>query len=294
MERLKKVLRKLLFPGTAVVILSVPLAAALLFYTFTVAGEKSPVSYISYVFSAWSLVIVCAAFVPAVRKVHSAAYRHKYIGRYLTDIPFKTQVSLYGSLAANTLYAVMKFVLGIYYADFWLITLAVYYLLLAMMRFLLLTHVSRETVGQNQLSEWRRYRLCGVLLLLMTLALSGIVILVIHQNEGFEYAGYLIYVMAAYAFYNIIMAIVNIVRYRKLGSPVLSAAKAVSMTAALVSMLALETAMLSQFGTNDSPLFRQTMTGATGAGACLIVIGMAFYMVWRSTKQLKILKGSKA
>ena len=69
MERLKKVLRKLLFPGTAVVILSVPLAAALLFYTFTVAGEKSPVSYISYVFSAWSLVIVCAAFVPAVRKV---------------------------------------------------------------------------------------------------------------------------------------------------------------------------------------------------------------------------------
>lgn len=292
MERQKKILRKLLFPGTAVAVLSVPLAAALLFYTFAVAGEKSPVSYISYLFSAWSLVIICAALVPAVRKVYSAAYRHKYTGRYLTDISFRARVSLCNSLVGNTLYAVMKFALGIYYADLWLITLAVYYLLLAVMRFSLLAHVNRETVGQNKLSEWRRYRLCGMLLLLMMLALSGIVILVLHQDRGFEYAGYLIYVMAAYAFYNIIMATVNIVKYRKLGSPLLSAAKAVSLTAALVSMLALETAMLSQFGTNDSPDFRNIMTGATGAGVCLVVIGMALYMVRRSMKELKILKGN--
>ena len=294
MERLKKALRKLLFPGMAVVILSVPLAAALLFYTFAVAGEKSPVSYVAYVFSAWSLVIVCAALVPAVRKVRGAAYRHQYIGRYLTDIPFKTQISLYGSLAMNTLYAGMKFVLGVYYASVWLITLAVYYLLLAVIRFLLLLHVSRKTVGQNQLSEWRRYRLCGVLLLGMTLALSGMVVLVLHRNEGFTYAGYLIYAMAAYAFYNVTMAIVNIVKYRKLGSPVLSAAKAVSLTAALVSMLALETAMLAQFGADDSPAFRNTMTGATGAAVCLAVTAMAVYMIRRSTKQLKILKGGNA
>ena len=179
MERLKRLLHKLLFPGTAVVILSVPLAAALLFYTFAIAGEKSPDSYCSYVLSAWSLAIVCAAVVPAVRKVHSAAYRHKYIRRYLTDIPFKTQVSLYGSLAVNTLYAVMKLIMGVHYADAWLITLAAYYLLLAVMRFLLLVQVSRKTADRNQVSQWRRYRLCGGFLLLMTLALSAIVILVL-------------------------------------------------------------------------------------------------------------------
>ena len=48
----------------------------------------------------------------------------------------------------------MKLILGVYYTDLWLITLAVYYLLLAVMRFLLLIYVKRETVGQNQLSEW--------------------------------------------------------------------------------------------------------------------------------------------
>lgn len=39
MEKLKKLLDRLLFPGTAVVVLSVPVAAALLAYTFLVAGE---------------------------------------------------------------------------------------------------------------------------------------------------------------------------------------------------------------------------------------------------------------
>ena len=38
MEKLKKLLVRLLFPGTAVVVLSVPVAAALLAYTFLVAG----------------------------------------------------------------------------------------------------------------------------------------------------------------------------------------------------------------------------------------------------------------
>lgn len=38
MEKLKKLLDRLLFPGTAVVVLSVPVAAALLAYTFLVAG----------------------------------------------------------------------------------------------------------------------------------------------------------------------------------------------------------------------------------------------------------------
>ena len=42
MEKLKKLLDRLLFPGAAVVVLSVPVAAALLAYTFLVAGEDIP------------------------------------------------------------------------------------------------------------------------------------------------------------------------------------------------------------------------------------------------------------
>ena len=58
----------------------------------------------------------------------------------------------------------------------------------------------------------------------------------------------MIYVMALYTFYALTMSIVDIVKYRKMGSPVMSTAKIVSLSAALVSLLNLETAMLAQIG----------------------------------------------
>lgn len=78
-------------------------------------------------------------------------------------------------------------------------------------------------------SELKHYRLCGVILLLMNVALSGVVVLVIRKNEGFHYAGYLIYVVAMYAFYNIISAVRDVLKYRKYKSPVMSAAKAIKL-----------------------------------------------------------------
>lgn len=55
MEQFKRIIHGLLFPHLAVVLLSIPAAAALLIYTFAVAGESSPVAYPSYVLSAYSL-----------------------------------------------------------------------------------------------------------------------------------------------------------------------------------------------------------------------------------------------
>lgn len=177
---------------------------------------------------------------------------------------------------------------GIRYKSVWFITLAVYYILLAVMRFSLLHHVRRrEKIGDEPSAQWRRYRLCGMILLFMNWALAGIIILVIHQNSGFVYPGVLIYVMALYAFYATITAVINIIRFRRYGSPVLSAAKAINLTAALVSMLSLETAMLMQFGTADDAGFRRIMMTATGFGVNVIVLGMAVYMIVHATKTLK-------
>lgn len=67
----------------------------------------------------------------------------------------------------------------------------------------------------------------------------------------------------------------------------------VPVAAALVSMLALETAMLAQFGGNDTARSRMVMTGCTGAGVCAIVLGIAVYMIVRSTKKLKQAEGRK-
>lgn len=207
--------------------------------------------------------------------------------RYRTDVPFNIYVSLYRGLALNILYAILKFAFGVYYHSVWFGTLAVYYLLLAVTRFTLVRYAGRSAFGENLLSEWKRCRLCGIILLLLNLALTGVVILVVQENEGFHYAGYLIYAMALYAFYNVITAVRNVVRFRRYRSPVMSAAKVVNLAAALVSILALETAMLAQFGGNDGERFRTVMSGATGGGVCAIILGIAIYMIRRATKEIR-------
>lgn len=294
MERFRQILRKILFPGLAMVLISIPVTAALLIYILAQKHENSPIAYPSYVFSAYALVIVCARIARNAGHVKenlkASIDKIPAAQRYFTEVTFKIHVSLYVSLGINLLYTAMKLFYGVYYRSVWFGTLAVYYILLALMRFLLLHHVNRTGIGEDLVSEWKRYRLCGVILLLMNSALSGVVVLVVRKNEGFEYPGYLIYVMAMYAFYNIITAVMDVVKYRKYKSPVMSAAKVIKLAAALVSMLSLETAMLTQFENGENPAdFRQVMTGITGGCVCVIVLAIAVFMIAQSTKQLKAL-----
>lgn len=79
------------------------------------------------------------------------------------------------------------------------------------------------------------------------------------------------------------MSVINLVRYRKLGSPVLSAAKVLNFIAALMSILSLQTAMIAEFSVEDDS-FRRIMNGITGAGIWATVIVIAVYMLIRSSK----------
>ena len=49
MEQFKKILLKLLFPHSAVIILAVPVAAVLLIYAFAYENANVAISYIAYV-----------------------------------------------------------------------------------------------------------------------------------------------------------------------------------------------------------------------------------------------------
>lgn len=300
MERIKKILKKLFcLPPVPTLLISVPSYG---FVIYALAGENvNPViAYVSYFLSAYALIITITGITGVVRFVRQGIDKHPLVrkaldiplvGRYLREDMFRAETALYQGFFINILYAGIKMFSGILYKSVWFVTLAVYYILLAIMRASLLHYVRKNE--KNKISEWKRYRLCGIILLLMNVALTGIVILVIHQNSGFEYPGVLIYVMAMYTFYATITAARNVVKFRRYGSPVMSAAKVINLTAALVSMLSLETAMLTQFGAADDPVFRQIMTASTGAGISMIVLGMAVFMIVWSTKQMKHIKQEK-
>lgn len=282
MERIRAALRKLcVLPPLQTVLIAVP-AFALVSYVL-INDMDGPLSYLAYVISAYGLIVAVTGVFRMARLVRLGIKSHPLGGRLLADVGFRTEISLYVGFAVNLLYIVLKMASGVYYRSLWFVSLAVYYALLAVMRFSLL-YGRRKA---DRIMELRRYRLCGAVLLLMNLALGGIVAFMVRHDRGYEYPGTLIYAMAAYSFYAVIIAVINVVKFRRHGSPILSAAKAINLVAAMVSILSLETAMLAQFGSDDDMLFRKTMTGATGGGVCVIVLVMALFMIVKASKQLK-------
>lgn len=294
----KRILRAVLSPPPLLILLMAVPSFGALFYVFLRGKEDTVLAYLSYVGTAYVTALVSLRLPAAIRYVRTVWQTHPLIRqvvdsqtgtRYRTDMAYRAQISLYLSLALNLVYAILKMVSGILYRSIWFGALAAYYLLLCTLRFSLLHYVHHRSVRQNLLAEWKRYRLCGVILLVMNQALVVVVALVVYQNSGFEYPGTLIYVMAMYTFYAVISAVRNLIRYRREGSPALSASKVIVLVTALVSVLSLETGMLSQFGDGQEESFRQIMTGLTGGAVCLIVLSMAVTMIVNATGHIRAL-----
>lgn len=290
----KKLGKKLLFPPVWVMLLLTVISAAALIFVFVRNWSETPIAYAVYVVAFYTVCVLSVFFAMVLpkqyRTLKAKIYAHPIGRRYLTDAAFKTHVSLYASLAINLLYVGVNILSFVLYRSAWFVVLAIYYVILAIMRFLLVRYVRSNELGQNRLGELQRAKLCSAILLTLNFVLTGAVMMILFQNKGFEYYGVLIYVMAGYTFYITTHAIVDLVKYRKYRSPVMTTSKIIALSAALVSMLSLETAMFSQFGREMSPENQWLMIALTGAGVSIVVITMSVYMIVQTTKEIKEIK----
>lgn len=287
----KKIGKKLLFPNVWVMVLLTVFSAGALVWIFGKGLSEHPVSYWVYV-TAFYTVSVLGVFLARVlpgnyRVLRQKLYENPLGNRYMTDVEFKNHVSLYCSLGVNLLYVGINVFSAGFYRSAWFVILAGYYTILAVMRFLLVRYIHKNKLGERRFRELQCARLCALILTTINLVLPGAVLMILYQNRGFAYHGILIYVAALYTFYVTATAIRDLVKYRKYNNPILSASKVIKMAAALVSMLSLETAMFSSFGEEMSRQDQNMMIALTGGGVSMVVIGMAAYMIVRTTKEIK-------
>lgn len=287
----KKFGKALLFPHVAIMIILIPIATVFLVYSMVFLGTESPVSIISYVLAFYTLTVWCFKIPYLIRFFKTFKDENKYVRRWQDDTRLRVNVSLYGTLIWNTAYAVFQLGLGFWHHTFWYYSLAGYYVALAIMRFFLVRHTRRHKPGEKRREELIKYRLCGWFFLAMNLTLSAMVFFMIYWNRTFIHHEITTIAMAAYTFTAFTVAIINICKYRKYNSPVYSASKAISLTAACVSMLTLESTMLTTFGDGTMDLTtRRIMLGASGGVISVFIIVMAIYMIVQSSKKLKALK----
>lgn len=293
MERFKKCLKGLAMPQPVLATLLVLTGFGLLIYGFVFDPENETLAYVSYGLSAWALVVLCFGVPRVIHWSRGFKERNTFLRRYLAEPQYRVKLSLYSSLSINLLYVVLQLGNGLYHHSAWFYTLAGYHGILAVMRCFLLKETLKARVGEDLFVEYLHYRLCGVLFLLMNLALGAMVAYIVWQDRGIQHHPIVTIAMAAYTFTATTMAVINVFRYRKYKSPVLASAKIISFASALVSMLSLETAMLTAFGQGEDPAFRKTMTAITGGVVCAIILAMAVYMTVYGTIEINKLKGEK-
>jgi len=290
-------IKRLFFPPYWIIFIGVPLASHVLVIIFTKGLRNEYVAYISYVFSAYMLIAFLLNIYQMKKEIvekiiNSKAYKmftsHSLTQMFLKDIVFRGKVSLYQGMFMNLMFAGFKLITSWLYKSVWFGAVAVYYISLSIIRFILARYIKKAAEqDHNKVNhEYRGYRICGYLMLFLNIAMAGMVFHMVWENQGYEYPEYIIYVFASYSFYAFTISLINIIKYSRLHSPLISASKILSFSGTLMSILALQTAMITQFGGADG--FRRLMNSLVGGGICLTEFGFAIYMIVRGSKKLMV------
>ena len=281
-----KLLRSLLFPATSVLLMLTPFAIVFLVYSMVFCGSESAVAIASYVIALYTLTVWCIKIPSMIRFFKCFSKSNKYLNMWKSDPRLRIKLTLYGTLLWNTAYSLLQLGLGFYHSSFWYFSMAGYYISLAAMRFYLVKYTRKKE--NNMLEELKKYRICGIVFLVMNLAVSLMIFFMVYWNRTFTHHPITAIAMAAYTFTAFTMAIISIVKYRKYHSPVYSAAKSISLASACVSMLTLESTMLTAFGDGSmDAASRRIMLASTGGVVSLFIIVLAVYMIVTSSKKLK-------
>jgi len=223
----------------------------------------------------------------------SAARRLPFFGRLVDDIPFRLRLTLFATLLVNTVYAAFQLVSALLYGSLWYYAMAGYYTLLSVMRFFLLRDIRSYESRGNAEAEYKRYRFCGVCLLIMNLSLAVIVVFITVFERAITHHYFITLIIAAYTVCSLVFSAYNLIKFRKYNSPILTAVKSISLITASVSMLTTETSLIISFGASLSPAARLLFTGVTGAAVCIFVLLVAMNMIIHSTRELGRLRSAK-
>ena len=241
--------------------------------------------YLLYFLSATLLVYfvyTCIYYAPII-KTNFIAFmkRHKFTNKLLSNYGYRTIIFSIWSFIFNVAYLVLVGTFAIISKSAWYISITIYYLVLSLVKGNVFIQKSKNP---DKISQLKTYRISGIMLILLTIALSGIIVLIYTSNMYFEYAGLMIYVFATFTFYKLGVAIYNIFKAKKQSNLYIQNIRNINLASALVSIIVLQVALFQAFSPENNTSFAN---GLTGAFISLIILSVGIYMIIKSNKNLK-------
>lgn len=274
---------KILFavPFPLVLVLSAACGIGLIWVFWKGMTDWTPV-YILYVLSAYCLTALCVKLPSAFRAGKSWLSGHPKVLAFLQNHDFRFRLNLYSEQFINFAYGVFKIASGVLLGSAWIGCEGIYNLAQALIQ--LFQIIRRKKLGSLE-QQWKSYRLCGVLILLMHLSLTGIVFQMINWNRAHEQGQIQIIATALFAFYKIIKSFISIAKDRKHIHPVDSSIRMLNLTQAFFAIFSLQASMFHTFGTGQS--WEHQMNILTGCAVCLLIVCTGIYMIRRGSRELK-------
>lgn len=220
------------------------------------------------------------------------AKSHPFANSLLTSYGFRTVAFSVLSFVINIGFAVFNAVLGVITLSYWYAIFACYYIFLSVLRGVILVgsyQAKKRAAGDETVYavyKLKLYRMCGIFLLILELALAAAVSLMILSTRPTEYSEIMAITSAAYTFYKIIFAIVNVFKVRRMQDPMLQCFRNINLTDAAVSLLTLQVTLVAVFSDERTEMMN-ILNAVTGFIVCALTVVMGILMIVRSTIRLK-------
>lgn len=271
-------------PTAAVLVLSI-LCAIGLIWVFTRGMELTVPAYALYGMSAYALISLCVKLPGAFREWREWLNRHPGLKAAFGNRERNFMVRLYADQFINFAYGSFKIGAGVVYGSAWIGCDGIYNLTQALIQ---LFQILRRKKPGTMEHQWRSYRFCGGLILLMHLTLTGIVFQMVNWNRANDQGPIMVIATAAFAFYKIISSFIKLAKDRKHEHPVDSSIRMLKLTQAVFSIFTLQASMIHVFGTGES--WEQGLNLATGCATCLLIVSVGIYMLHRGSREIKALQ----
>lgn len=244
--------------------------------------------YVLYAVSAVMLSYFVYSIVYYAPKITSGYFcllqKFRFTKKLLENHAYRTIVFSIVGFVWNCAYVAFMGVLAIMTKSAWYISITSYYLILSWMK----ANIFYSKKKYNtDIKKARAYRFCGIMFILLMIAFSGVIVLIYTTNMYFEYAGLVIYAVAAYTFFKLVRAIIGAIKSRKDNDLYFQSLRNINLVATIISIIVLQVAMFQAF----SPEHNQSIAnGLTGGGVALIIFTIGIYMIVKANKNLKELQ----
>ena len=242
-------------------------------------------AYILYGLSAYSLTALCIKLPAAVRMGKIWLKNHPKAEGLLKNKELHFRLELYFEQFVNFAYGMFKVISGVIVGSAWIGADGIYNLAQAIIQ---LFQILRRKRPGTIVQQWKSYRFCGFLILLMHLTLTGIVFQMVNWNRVEESGEIMIIATAAFAFYKFIASFVDLAKDRKHTRPVDSSVRMLELSQAIFAIFSLQAGLLHTFGAGEN--WEHWLNFGVGCVVCLLTAAMGIYMIRRAKREIKRLQ----